>query len=267
MSTRILAVKRKFWISFGVVIAGLSGIVGLYLFNDRAGSPSAETKVLSTQTTSTAASSPPSAARISHVLMARAEGSAPPISEQMSPEHAFADVSMISRCISAADGMEPPPDLTSEQKRHFEENKYRGLDCSALDSPYSVYQLAEYAARGGIVEAQLNFAALVAPMFNEEAAALDEELIGKFKSDSLNFLHMAADSGSADALSRLSDAYYSGRFGEKNVVQAYAYAYARDIVAPGKYTKVRADQLLKALRPEEVSGAVTEGSSIARQFK
>lgn len=188
------------------------------------------------------------------------------LQKEKTPENSYADALMLARCMAIGSDVDLPGDLTDAQKAKFKDSQLEGLDCKVLDTPYTLYDLASYAADNGVIDAQLNFAGLVAPMFNEEKAALDPTLIKKFKEDSSKYLQLAADSGHSAALGRLSESYSTGIFGDADPVKAYAYAYALDRISPGTYTRQRADQLLKELRADQISPAIAEGNKIANSF-
>jgi len=176
------------------------------------------------------------------------------IPAEMPADQALADAHAISRCERAANvDLRLPDDLTEKQRKEFEQSRTAGLDCSVLDSKYSVYELAKYAAEKGNVQAQLDFAGLAASAFNEEQAALNPELIRQYKMDSLRFLNLAASAGSADALLRLSENYRVGLFAEKSAVKAYAYAYAYSQEKPqSSLARLRVNQLASGLTAKEL---------------
>lgn len=187
---------------------------------------------------------------------------APQIS--ISAEQALKDAHAITRCIRASNSnFKAPGDLTKEQKIDLEKSRIENLDCSALDSKYSAYELAKHAAEQGNTQAQLDFSALAASIFNEEKTAMDPRAISEYKEDSLRYLNMAAASGSEEALSRLAQNYQSGLFTEADRVKAYAYAYAYSQRKKSEISILRANQMASKLSPEEFLRGQSLGQSIA----
>lgn len=186
-----------------------------------------------------------------------------PIPATMSPERAYADAYAILRCTHAADSsLKLPDDMTEAEKKQFEESRVAGLDCSALEGGYSAYELAKFAAEKGNVQAQLDFSAIAASVFNEEKNALDPNLIARYKSDSLKYLNMAADSGNADAFARLAESYRSGLFSDQDNMKAYAYAYANNQLKQSSFSKEWMERYSGGLSPDEVQRAQQLGQSL-----
>lgn len=190
-------------------------------------------------------------------------GAASSIPASMSPERAYANAYAILRCTHAANSdLKLPPDMTGGEKAQFEKSRVAGLDCSALDSKYSVYELAKFAAEKGNIKAQLDFSALAASIFKEEKNALDPMLIAQYKSDSLKFLNMAASAGNSDAYARLAANYQTGLFSDKDKVKAYAYAYAHDQVTDSSISSSFAERFSRGLSAEELLRAQQLGQSL-----
>lgn len=186
-----------------------------------------------------------------------------PVPASMSPERAYADAYAILRCTHAANsGLKLPPDMTEGEKEQFEKSRVAGLDCSALESKYSVYELAKFAAEKGNVKAQLDFSALAASIFKEEKNALDPLMIAQYKSDSLKFLNMAASTGNSDAYARLAANYQTGLFSDKDKVKAYAYAYAHDQVNNSRNSNSFAERFSRGLSADELLRAQQAGQSL-----
>jgi TPR repeat protein len=171
----------------------------------------------------------------------------------MAPDKAYADAFSILRCTHAAnDDLEILEGLSKDEKKQLADSRVAGLDCSALDSKYSAYELAQFAAGRGNLQAQLDFPAIAASVFDEEKNALDPALIAQYKRDSLRFLNMAADSGSPDALARLAENYRNGLFSDQDRMKAYAYAYANAQVSQSIFSREWLDRYSNGLTAEEI---------------
>lgn len=190
-------------------------------------------------------------------------GGASSIPASMSPERAYADAYAILRCTHAAnDSLALPEDMTSDEKKQFEKSRVEGLNCSALDNKHTAYDLAKFAAERGNLQAQLDFPAIAASVFNEERNALDPVLIAQFKSDSLKYLNMAAATGNPDAYGRLAENYRTGLFSQKDSIKAYAYAYAKNQLNQTEISRRWADQFSRGLSPSELLQAQQLGQSL-----
>lgn len=188
------------------------------------------------------------------------------VPESMSPERAYADAESILRCARAADSdLVLPEDMTPDEKRQFQESRVRGLDCSALDSKVSAYDLAKFAAERGNLQAQLNFPGIASSVFNEEKNALDPKLIAQYKSDSMRFLNMAAATGSPEAYGRLAENYQVGLFSEKDKVKGYAYAYAKSQLSPMTVSSSWTELFSRGLSPSELLEAQQLGERLIRK--
>ncbi|MEP6906987.1 MAG: hypothetical protein ABI858_03255 [Pseudoxanthomonas sp.] len=185
------------------------------------------------------------------------------IPASMSSERAYADAYAILRCAHAADdSLALPQDMTDEQKKQFQNSRVEGLDCSALDSKHSAYDLAKFAAEKGNLQAQLDFPAIAASLFNDETNALDPLLIAKYKQDSLKYLNMAASAGSLDAYARLAENYRIGLFSQKDPIKAYAYAYANSQLNQSEISTRWANQFSNGLSSNELLQAQQLGQRL-----
>ena len=189
------------------------------------------------------------------------------VPQTMRPERAYADAAAIMKCTHAAGDIALPDDMTTEQKKEFERSRVEGLDCAALDSPYSAYELARYAAERGNLEAQLHFPALAASTFNEEVNALNPQLVADFKADSMKFLNMAASSGSPEAYASLAENYRSGLFSGKDKIRAYAHAFASSQLRPSPISKRWANEFGNGLSASEEARARQMGLELVRRSR
>jgi TPR repeat protein len=191
-----------------------------------------------------------------HVGSVSANRSAAEVPSTMAPEQAYADAYSILRCSHAANAdLKVPEELSKTEAKQLTESRVAGLDCSALDNKYSAYDLAKFAAERGNLQAQLDFPAIAASVFNEEKNALDPVLIAQYKRDSLRFLGMAADRGHPDAYARLAANYKNGLFSDQGKVKAYAYAYANSQVAQSKYSKQWLNRYSNGLTAQQIIDA------------
>lgn len=191
-----------------------------------------------------------------HGSAASASRSAAEVPSTMAPEQAYADAYSILRCSHAANAdLKVPEELSKAEAKQLTDSRVAGLDCSALDSKYSAYDLAKFAAERGNLQAQLDFPAIAASVFNEEKNALDPALIAQYKRDSLRFLGMAADRGHPDAYARLAENYKNGLFSDQDKVKAYAYAYANSQAAQSKYSKEWLNRYSNGLTAQQIINA------------
>lgn len=176
------------------------------------------------------------------------------VSAVYTPEQALAEAKKIDRCETVAHAS-MPLGLSAAEQASYEKSLTAGIDCDQLDDRFSLYDLVQYAADSGNVEAQLNFSPLVASTFNDEKAAMDPALIARFKSDSLRYLQAAAKQGSADAHIRLSENYQAGRYSKADPLLAYAhaYVYARDSGSANATRLV--ENAAKGLTPAQINAA------------
>lgn len=176
------------------------------------------------------------------------------VSAVYTPEQALSEAKKIDRCETVARAP-MPLGLSEVEQASYEKSLTDDIDCNQLDDRFSLYDLVQYAADSGNVEAQLNFSPLVASTFNDEKAAMDPALIARFKSDSLRYLQAAAKQGSADAHIRLSENYQAGRYSKADPLLAYAhaYVYARDSGSENAARLV--ENAAKGLTPAQINAA------------
>ncbi|KRA17272.1 hypothetical protein ASD69_11215 [Lysobacter sp. Root604] len=126
------------------------------------------------------------------------------------------------------------------------------MKCPEAIDAYKVYALAEHSAESGNLQAQLDFPVLVEGVFLSQEARLDTELIAKFKRDSMRFLEMARQAGSAEALLRISENYDAGLLVDKDPMKAYAYCYAWGQRSVSAIAAQRLTTLGRALSPTQI---------------
>ncbi|WP_162314230.1 sel1 repeat family protein [Pseudoxanthomonas yeongjuensis] len=201
-----------------------------------------------------AAKTAPDASQIQpHGGLVSTSRSAAEVPSTMAPEKAYTDAYSILRCTHAANAdLSIPKELSKAEAKQLADSRIAGLDCAALDSKYSAYDLAKFAAERGNLQAQLDFSAIAASAFNEEKNALDPALIAQYKRDSLRFLNMAADRGHPDAYARLAENYKNGLFSDQDKVKAYAYAYANSQVTQSKFSKEWLNRYSNGLTAQQV---------------
>jgi TPR repeat protein len=90
----------------------------------------------------------------------------------------------------------------------------------------SYLELMDFAARSGVVEAQLSYSDYAADsMVSPESIANPQRIID-YKRKSLKYYNLALGAGEVKALGLLSSAYENGILAEKDMYKAYVYAYA-----------------------------------------
>lgn len=148
-----------------------------------------------------------------------------------SPERAYKLSESLMRCSQLDRLLEEHSSLSSRLSDNQLESASAQLDLLASECEPFVgmdsrtgYELAHYAASTGLLEAQIYFPALVAPYItSSEQNSLDQELLRKYKSDSVRFAVEAAATGDAGALFHAYGVFSDGLFVEPNPKQAHRY--------------------------------------------
>jgi hypothetical protein len=176
------------------------------------------------------------------------------IKANLTPLQAYEAAKKIVSCTVAV--AEPAPSgLSAEQAKVQQQEFLSTLDCSSINQDYSVFDLAKYAAESGDPQAQLDFPALAAFAFNEDEAALDQELLVEYKSLSRKFLEASAKGGNVEALQRLAESYEAGRFTPKDPKLSYAYTLAYAQKTGSKNAHEMAERMSRAMTAGEVAEA------------
>ena len=122
--------------------------------------------------------------------------------------------------------------------------------------------LIDFAARSGVVEAQLAFSTVVANSMTLQDAIVEPGKLIDYKRKSIEYLNRAASSGNIDALLQLGFAYEDGILTEKNPEQAYAYLYAYSLSRPGGRISSLLSNAASGLSASQQSVAQTRGNSL-----
>ncbi|SFK72358.1 hypothetical protein SAMN04487938_1746 [Lysobacter sp. cf310] len=181
----------------------------------------------------------------------------------MAPELALAEAHSLSKCLRLANRkLTVPEGLTQVQTEQFlKSSGALDANCPPDPDPYRVYALAEHAAEAGDLQAQLDFSLLAAGVFDLQKAALDTDLITRYKRDSMRYLEQAVKAGSVEALSRLSENYDTGLFTPADPLQAYAYGYARHQIVNSPVSALRLGQLGRGLSPSQIKQGQALGAA------
>lgn len=181
----------------------------------------------------------------------------------MAPAFALAEAHSLSKCLRLANRkLTVPEGLTQAQTEQFlKSSGALDANCPPDPDPYRVYALAEHAAEAGDLQAQLDFSLLAAGVFDLQKAALDTDLITRYKRDSMRYLEQAAKAGSVEALSRLSENYDTGLFIPADPLQAYAYGYARHQLVNSPVSALRLGQLGRGLSAAQIKQGQAIGTA------
>lgn len=181
----------------------------------------------------------------------------------MAPELALVEAHALSKCLRLANRkLTVPEGLTQAQTEQFlKSSGALDANCPPDPDPYRVYALVEHAAEAGDLQAQLDFSLLAAGVFDLQKAALDTDLITRYKRDSMRYLEHAAKAGSVEALSRLSENYDTGLFTPADPLQAYAYGYARHQLVNSPISALRLGQLGRGLSPSQIKQGQAIGAA------
>lgn len=129
-------------------------------------------------------------------------------------------------------------------------------------------RLLEFAADNGVVDAQTDYATLVANEFVGPAAIQNPKDLEEYRRRSMNYLARAAASGSSKALMNMSLAFEDGILTQKNSMSAYAYMYAYRLRSQSSNANI--DRLLNnmslSLTTQQLLEAKTRGERIANDF-
>lgn len=90
----------------------------------------------------------------------------------------------------------------------------------------SYLELMDFAARSGVVEAQLSYSDYAADSMVSPESIANPQRIVDYKRKSLEYYNLALGAGEVKALGLLSSAYENGILAEKDAYKAYVYAYA-----------------------------------------
>jgi TPR repeat protein len=90
---------------------------------------------------------------------------------------------------------------------------------------------------------------------DEQELFMHPEAVMEWRQDSSRLLIGAAESGSLDAILSLSDAYETGRLGEKNPLLAYQYMLAAREATGSATFDTNANRLASQLTPEQIANA------------
>lgn len=129
-----------------------------------------------------------------------------------------------------ADGPTGPGDLTT-----LEKTERKISECAALTTAQTITQenWLEIAAQQESMEAKLYYSIDSNSVIGDSAARIrNPEKVIEWKKQSISYLQEAAETGSIDAISRLSSAYENGIIVGENIELAYAYALVANMVKP-----------------------------------
>lgn len=105
----------------------------------------------------------------------------------------------------------------------------------------TAYDLIHHAANAGLLEAQVTFPAVAATYINSsQRNMLDDDLIRRFKSDSVRFAVSAANTGEPRGLYHAYTVYLDGLFTEPDYRKAHYYLseYAKKVNKPGLHDEI-----------------------------
>lgn len=105
----------------------------------------------------------------------------------------------------------------------------------------TAYDLIYHAASSGLIEAQVAFPAVAAAhISSSESMSLDDELIRRFKQDSVRFAVSAAKTGDPNALYHAYTVYTDGLFVAPDYRKAHYYLteYAKTTSKPELNTEI-----------------------------
>jgi hypothetical protein len=123
------------------------------------------------------------------------------------------------------------------------------------------------AARGGNIQAKLEFpAAALALLPPEELIARSSE-ITDLKREAMNYLIDAKNSGELNALMVLGNAYFDGYLTEKNMEEAYAYYYAFSQLSQSSSIDSLMDTVGRNLNYDQIEKATKRGSKYVKCCK
>lgn len=136
--------------------------------------------------------------------------------------------------------------------------------CKGLstDQMASYADLLDFAAKSGVVEAQLNYSTILAGTINTQNAISDPEKIIEYKRKSIEYLNRAAATGDSRALLNLGLAYGDGILLDKNPKAAYSYLYAYGRSNPGKNVSGLLAQVESQLTAGQIASAQQEGEAL-----
>lgn len=114
--------------------------------------------------------------------------------------------------------------------------------------------LVDRAAAAGLLEAQIEYEVVGAQVIDREKFGLDVEMISEYRRKSVSYLSQAAQSGSANAMYRLSFLYSEGHLVPSDAGQALRH-YRAYLDASGRYTRQSRERLRQL---EAAAGATSQ---------
>jgi len=150
-------------------------------------------------------------------------------------------------------------DTTRAMLESVEKNdkKCNGLSAEKI-ALYS--DLVDFAARSGVIEAQLNYSTILAGTINAKDAIESPEKIIEYKKKSVDYLNRAAVAGDSRALLHLGLAYDDGILVKKDPETAYKYLYAYSLSSPNARVHSLLSQVESQLTISQIGSSQKEGS-------
>lgn len=140
-------------------------------------------------------------------------------------------------------------------------NYCEGFDAvDFMNEGYKIAHLGIMAARNGVIQAKLDFAAYIPFALNDEQDYVrHSDEITQHKAETMQHLREAHRQGAELALLRLSDVYREGLVTQQNPHQAYAYLYAYQLVTGDKSLNAYRDALLAQMPDANIEELRSQG--------
>jgi len=123
------------------------------------------------------------------------------------------------------------------------------------DSPKDGLRWLTRAADQGFAPARILYPDLVSQIMTPSDMIRDPAMVQDYKDRAISYLTSVANEGSEGAMLSLSNAYYNGILVNKDMVTAYAYRYAADMINPSNSNDDPADIYGGNLSEEEKNRA------------
>ncbi|HET9484952.1 MAG TPA: hypothetical protein VFO79_13415, partial [Xanthomonadales bacterium] len=147
-----------------------------------------------------------------------------------------------------------------DEARHFLEEAHRRCHPFTRAQALSYREVLEMAAELGDNDARLRYFDAAPPI--DPSDILAPARLEEYRTKAQRYLEQAVDTGRADALRALADAYRTGALGREDPQQAYLYMYAYALAAPPpsheRFAAARANRaarLRALLSPEQAAEA------------